>query len=81
MTTLTIQNVPDDVVQNLKIAAMQKGHSIEQEVREFLISRYKRNEQLIQRIRSRWNIQHAPSAEEIEKWIISGRERGLQNGH
>ena len=40
MATLTIRNVPEDVVARLKKVAANKGHSMEQEVRELLRTRF-----------------------------------------
>ncbi len=40
MATLTIRNVPEDVVARLKKVAANKGYSMEQEVRELLRTRF-----------------------------------------
>ena len=40
MATLTIRNVPEDVVARLKKVAANKGHSMEQELRELLRTRF-----------------------------------------
>ena len=36
MATLTIRNVPDDVKQTLRVKAAQKGHSLEETLRQLL---------------------------------------------
>jgi plasmid stability protein len=36
MATLTIRNVPDDVKQALRVEAAQKGHSLEEALRQLL---------------------------------------------
>jgi antitoxin FitA len=40
MATLTIRNVPDELVNRIKLLAGQKGVSMEQEIRDLLQSRY-----------------------------------------
>ena len=40
MATLTIRNVPEDVVARLEKVAANKGRSMEQEVRELLMTRF-----------------------------------------
>lgn len=73
MPTLTIRNVPEEVVQRLKDVAKHKGHSMEQEVRDLLVSRYTTRREVLERIRSRWKEGQAPTAEEIDTWIETGR--------
>jgi plasmid stability protein len=36
MATLTIRNVPDDIKQALRVQAAQKGHSLEEALRQLL---------------------------------------------
>lgn len=73
MATLTIRNVPDDVVERIKTAAAQKGHSIEQEVRELLEARFQAKNEALRRIRERWKDLPETTPEEIERWIATGR--------
>jgi plasmid stability protein len=73
MATLTIRNVPDDVVERIKNAAVQKGHSMEQEVRELLEVRFQAKNEALRRIRERWKELPETTPEEIERWIETGR--------
>ncbi len=73
MPTLTIRNVPEDIVERLKVVAQNKGHSMEQEVRNLLTSRYASRQSALDRMKARWNPETAPTSEEIDEWIESGR--------
>jgi antitoxin FitA len=73
MATLTIRNVPDEVVARIKNAAAQKGHSMEQEVRELLEVRFQAKNEALRRIRERWKDLPETTPEEIERWIEMGR--------
>jgi plasmid stability protein len=74
MATLTIRNVPDDVVARPKGAAEHNRRSMEQEVRELLVQRYPDRDRLLDRIRERWNRFPAPRAAQIDEWIETGRK-------
>jgi plasmid stability protein len=73
MGTLTIRNVPDDVVERIKNAAAHKGHSMEQEVRELIESRYEAKNEALRRIRESWKDLPETTPEEIQRWIETGR--------
>lgn len=73
MATITIRNLSEDLVERIKSAASQKGLSMEQEVREVLQYRYMRKQKALSRIRARWNSNQAPTAEEVQQWIETGR--------
>jgi len=73
MATLTIRNVPDDLVERLKEAAERSGRSMEQEVRELLSQRYMMRGELLKKIRARWDKANPPTPSEIEAWIGQGR--------
>ena len=47
MVTITIRDVPDDVVARIERAAIKNGRTIEQEVRELLITQYSSKEAAI----------------------------------
>ena len=47
VATLTIRNVPDDVVARIERAAIKNGRTIEHEVRELLITQYSSKEAAI----------------------------------
>ncbi len=46
---------------------------MEQEVRELLMHRYMPRDELLQRIRKRWENIDTPTASEIERWTQTGR--------
>jgi antitoxin FitA len=73
MATLTIRNVPEDVVERIKNAAAHRGHSMEQEVRELIESRYEAKNEALRRIRERWKVLPETTPEEIKRWIETGR--------
>jgi plasmid stability protein len=75
MTTLTIRNLPDDLVRRLRERAERNGHSIEQEVREILGHRLAARGELLAEMKARWpEIAPAPSAPEVNGWIESSRQ-------
>jgi plasmid stability protein len=73
MATITIRNVPDELVDRIKRLAEQKGISMEQEIRDLLQSRYVQRGIVVERIRKRWNTLPIQSAELLEDWKESGR--------
>jgi plasmid stability protein len=68
MTTLTIRKLPDTLVERIKAAASQKGHSLQQEIRELLESRYAERSEIITRIERRWSMLPTTSADEVAEW-------------
>jgi plasmid stability protein len=73
MATLTIRNVPDELVERIKEVASAQGRSMEQEVRELLASRYADRQQVMSRVRERWATLPATSAARVKQWRASGR--------
>ena len=73
MATLTIRNVPDEVVARLKKVAANKGHSMEQELRELLKTRYPSRAEVLDRVEENWKNLPPVSAEEIDQWIAEAR--------
>ena len=71
MATLTIRNVPEDVVARLKKVAANKGLSMEQELRELLKTRYPSRAEVLDRVRENWKTLPPVSAEEVDKWIAA----------
>ncbi|WP_263078321.1 stabilization protein [Endozoicomonas sp. Mp262] len=53
MATLTIRNLPDELVERLKLKASAAGRSMEQEVRELLEASYPEKQDTLDRIRHR----------------------------
>jgi len=66
--TLTIRNLPDEVVAPIKEAASAHGHSMEQEVREALARRYGNCCAALQRVQHRWPTLPSTEADEIRAW-------------
>ena len=69
MATLTIRNVPDEVVARLKKVAANNGHSMEQELRELLKTKYPSRAEVLDRVRESWKTLPEVSTEEVDKWI------------
>lgn len=68
LATLTIRNLPEELVERLKSAARENGRSMEQEVRTLLQRRYASRGQVLRRIRERWEGLPAVTPEEAERW-------------
>ncbi|MBI2570156.1 MAG: hypothetical protein HYV63_24400 [Candidatus Schekmanbacteria bacterium] len=73
MATLTIRNLPDDLVERLKDAAARRGHSMEQEIRLLLQTRYMERSEILDQIRAHWDDATAPSPDEVQRWRNTGR--------
>ncbi|WP_422132892.1 FitA-like ribbon-helix-helix domain-containing protein [Endozoicomonas sp. ALD040] len=73
MATLTIRNLPDELVERLKLKAKAANRSMEQELRELLEASYPRKQDTIDRIRSRWNQLPETHHEEMDEWRNEGR--------
>jgi len=74
MPTITIRNLPDDVVERIKLRAKNKGRSMEQELRELLVSHYETRENILRRIEERWVELPKTTKEEIDSWQDVGRD-------
>ena len=77
MATLTIRNVPEDVVARLKKAAARKDRSMEQEVRELLKIRYLSKEAAIVSMQESWETMPPTPREQADKWLEDTRNRPL----
>ena len=73
MATLTIRNLPDELVERLKLKAKAANHSMEQEVRELLEANYPKKRDTIERIRNRWEGLPETRHEEMDNWRNEGR--------
>lgn len=73
MATITIRNVPDELVNRIKWLAEQKGISMEQEVRDLLQSRYVQRGAAIERIRQRLETLPIQEASQLQDWKEQGR--------
>jgi plasmid stability protein len=75
MATLTVRNVPENVVKSLKSLAQRNGRSMEQEVRELLEEHIEERLSILDQIEASWEKQaRRPTAAEVESWIGAGRE-------
>lgn len=75
MATLTIRNLPPEVVKRLKERAKRNGRSMEQEAREILGQRLAARNDLLSEMRARWNdIPTSPPASAVDEWIAAGRQ-------
>ena len=68
MGTLTIRNLPDELIKKIKKSAKRHELSMEQEVREVLKKTYINKIEIIDHIINSWNDTFAPSPEEAEQW-------------
>ncbi len=73
MATITIRNIPDDLVKRIKEVARSRGYSMEQELRELLKVRYASRSQILARARERWEKLPSVGPEEISGWKEEGR--------
>lgn len=73
MATITIRNLPDELVERIKRLAKDKGISMEQEIRDLLQSRYVNRREVIERIRRRCETLPAQSAADVTSWKDQGR--------
>lgn len=74
MATLTIRNVPQALVQRLRVVATSNGKSMEQEVRDLLARRFARRGEVVSRIRARWASLPKAKAKDVLKWREEGRQ-------
>lgn len=75
MPTLTVRNVPDRVVNEIKSRAKRHGRSMEQEVGTMLETQHPDRKTVLDQIREGWAQQtRRPTPEEIDAWIGEGRE-------
>ena len=75
MATLTIRNVPLQLVQSLKKLAKKRRNSMEAQVRELLEESVGDRLSVLEQIEDSWKVQaRRPSAREIEDWMVTGRE-------
>ena len=74
MASLTIRNLPDDLIERLKETAFRHGRSMEQELRLLLQSRYTKRSELLDRVRGQWDDAVAPKPGEVDRWRQTGRK-------
>ena len=73
MATITIRNLPDELVERIKLLAKEKGVSMEQEIRDLLQARYVNRREIIARIRQRNETLPTQSVVDMTDWEEQGR--------
>ncbi len=73
MATLTIRNLPDDLIERLKASAKAGHRSMEQEVRELLEACYQQKSDLINAIKNSWKELPESPAKDMDTWRNKGR--------
>jgi plasmid stability protein len=74
MGSVTIRNLPDGVVAEIKAAAALHGRSLESELRELMQRRYRSREEVLTLVRERWNELPRVTAKQVDAWIEAGRK-------
>jgi plasmid stability protein len=76
MATITVRNIPEEVIGMIKDRARRNRRSMEQEVRAILSGVVRDRERAMERIEGLWKTQNRPiPSEEIDKWLIWARNR------
>ena len=73
MPTITVRNLPDDIVDRLKQVAEAHHRSMEQEVRDLLQRHYGPRQELLRRVQERWDRLPQVTREEVDGWRDEGR--------
>lgn len=79
MASVTIRRLPDDLLARIKAAAAAHGRSLEQELRESLAARYPTRDEVLGAIKERWGVLPEVSAEDVDSWLETGRDRTGRN--
>jgi plasmid stability protein len=70
MATITVRNIPEEVITMIKNRARRNKRSMEQEVRTILSEVVLDRERAMKRIESLWQQQKRPiSKEEVDAWL------------
>jgi plasmid stability protein len=76
MATITVRNIPDEVIEMIKNRARRNNRSMEQEVRLILSEVVHDRERAMRRIETLWRKQKRPvSREEVDTWLKQARRR------
>ena len=76
VATITVRNIPDEVVEMIKSRAKRNRRSMEQEVRSILSGAVHDREAAMKRIKALWKKQNKPiSKEEVDAWLKRARYR------
>jgi len=75
MATITVRNIPEEVIAMIKNRARRNKRSMEQEVRTILSEVVLDRERAMKRIESFWQRQKRPiSKEEVDAWLRKARQ-------
>ena len=75
MPTITVRNIPEEVIAMIKNRARRNKRSMEQEVRNILSEVVLDRERAMKRIESLWQWQKRPiSKEEVDAWLRKARQ-------
>lgn len=70
MATITVRNIPEEVIAMIKNRARRNKRSMEQEIRTILSEVVLDRERAMKRIESLWQQQKRPiSKEEVDAWL------------
>ena len=76
MATITVRNIPDEVVEMIKNRARHNKRSMEQEVRSILSGAVHDRERAMKRIEALWRKQNRSiPKEEVDAWLKRARHR------
>jgi plasmid stability protein len=76
VATITVRNLPDEVIEMIKNRARRNKRSMEQEVRLILSEAVHDRERAMKHIESLWEKQKRPIArEEVDAWLKQARQR------
>ncbi len=76
MASVTVRNLPDGVIQGIKSQARRHGTSMEAEIRDILERETMDRQLLLRLVEEEVRDQpRATTAEEVDRWIRSSRER------
>lgn len=74
MPTITVRNVPPQVVASLKALAKRNERSMEQEVRALIEGYVAEREAVLDQIEASWQAQsRRPTRDEVDAWLAVGR--------
>ena len=75
MATITVRNIPEEVIAMIKNRARRNKRSMEQEVRTILSEVVLDRERAMKRIESLWKQQKRPiSKQEVDTWLRKARQ-------
>jgi hypothetical protein len=73
MASVTIRNIPPEVLLEMKAAAARNGRSLEGELRDLLQRRYRSRKEVLGSVRKRWRSLPGIPPGQVDAWIEAGR--------